>query len=428
MLVTKPHSKEELRVSKTLSIPLDLPEFQIINQFIEKDRYFADVKKESNTERCPYCGFQTQRLHDYRTRTVRDLPIFNKPLFLNVQIKRFRCKNCNELFSQHFESINPGQHQTIRFREYLYALCHESTIQKVSREQRIAYSTLERIYYAIASEKLHKLQRDQRIQAILQTEVTTIGMDEIAVRKGHTYETVLVDLEHGGVLGMAHERSYESAAQLLKIHPVLSQSTIQTIVVDMWDPFHKAIENALPSALIVIDKYHVIQKVTQALDQVRKKLQSEQTLLKKKRLLFLMSLEKLSEKQKICLDELLDDCPDLAHAYYLKELFRTIYLAPTRNDAKDQLTQWIDEAKKSPFKPFHQVANMMRNWREKILNYFDCKITNARTEGTNHKIKNIKRRAYGYRNLHRFRTRVMLECSGLNRDRSFIEWLDHIVS
>jgi len=72
-------------------------------------------------------------------------------------------------------------------------------------------------------------------------------MDEIAVRKGHTYETALVDLEHGGVLGMAHERSYESAAQLLKIHPVLSQSRIQTIVVDMWDPFHKAIETAIPS-------------------------------------------------------------------------------------------------------------------------------------------------------------------------------------
>lgn len=411
---------------KTLSIPLELPEFCILNQTINNDCYMAEVVKDSSTERCPYCGFLTQHIHDQRTRIVRDLPIFTKPFYLKVHIKRFRCKNCNEVFSQAIESINPGQHQTIRYRQYLYDQCDGSTIQKVSKEQKIAYSTLERIYYGIANERLLKQQRDQRIQAILQEEVTVIGIDEIAVRKGHNYEAVLVDLKYGGVLGMAHERSYEAASQLLKVHPVLSQAAIQMIVVDMWEPFHKAIHKVLPSALIVIDKYHVVQKVTQALDQVRKKLQSEQKNLKQKRLLFLMSIEKLSDKQKIKLDELLDDCPDLAHAYYLKELFRTVYQASTRCEAKEQLLIWIDEAKSSPFKPFHKVANMMRNWMDKILNYFDCKITNAHTEGTNHKIKNIKRRAYGYRNLQRFRTRVMLECTGLPRDRGFIDWLDQI--
>lgn len=426
MLVSNKHSKEELRVLKTLSIPLDLPEFNIINQVINKDCYIAEVVKDSSTERCPYCGFLTQHIHDQRARIVRDIPIFTKPLYLKVHIKRFRCKNCNEVFSQAFESINPGQHQTIRYREYLYDQCDGSTIQKVSKEQKIAYSTLERIYYGIANEILQKQQRDQRIQAILQEEVTVIGIDEIAVRKGHIYETVLVDLKYGGVLGMTHERSYEAASQLLKVHPVLSQATIQTIVVDMWDPFHKAIHKVLPSAMIVIDKYHVVQKVTQALDQVRKKLQSEQKNLKKKRLLFLISMEKLSDKQKIRLDELLEDCPDLAHAYYLKELFRTIYHARSRDDAKEQLLHWIDDAKKSPFKPFHKVANTMRYWMDKILNYFDCKVTNARTEGTNHKIKNIKRRAYGYRNLQRFRTRVMLECTGMTRDRVFVDWLDQV--
>lgn len=411
---------------KTLSIPLDLPEFHIINQVINNDYYIAEINKDSSIERCAYCGYLSQHIHDQRTRTVRDLPIFNKPLYLRVHIKRFRCKNCNEVFSQAFESINPGQHQTIRYREFLYEQCYGSTIQKVSKEQKIAYSTLERIYYGIANEKLQKQQRDQRIQAILQEEVTVIGIDEIAVRKGHTYETVVVDLKHGGVLGMAHERSFAAAEQLLKVHPVLSHSTVQMIVVDMWDPFHKAIQKVFPSALIVIDKYHVVQKVTQALDQVRKKLQSEQKNLKKKRLLFLMSLEKLSDKQRIRLDELLDDCPDLAHAYYLKELFRTIYQASTRDDAKEQLLHWIGEAKKSPFKPFHKAANTMRYWMDKILNYFDCNITNARTEGTNHKIKNIKRRAYGYRNLQRFRTRVMLECTGMTRDRAFVDWLDKV--
>ncbi|OQP11991.1 hypothetical protein B1694_19040 [Geobacillus zalihae] len=71
---------------------------------------------------------------------------------------------------------------------------------------------------------------------------------------------------------------------------------------------------------------------------------------------------------------------------------------------------WL--AKKSPFVSFQQAANTFERWKEPILQYFLYPYTNARMEGSNHKIKNIKRRAYGYRNLERFRLRVFLECTG----------------
>jgi len=73
MLVTKPHSKEELRVLKTLSMSLGLPEFHILNQMMNKDCYIAEVERESHAERCPYCGFLTHFIYDHRTRVVRDL-------------------------------------------------------------------------------------------------------------------------------------------------------------------------------------------------------------------------------------------------------------------------------------------------------------------------------------------------------------------
>ncbi|WCK56853.1 transposase family protein [Aneurinibacillus sp. Ricciae_BoGa-3] len=98
-----------------LSIPLELPEFQIVNQWSEKEAHFALVRKQCGIERCPACGFCSLGIHDRRTRKLRDLAVLKKPLFLLVEIVRFRCKNCEDVFSQSFDSIKPNQHFTKRY-------------------------------------------------------------------------------------------------------------------------------------------------------------------------------------------------------------------------------------------------------------------------------------------------------------------------
>ncbi|MEH7500556.1 transposase [Neobacillus drentensis] len=98
-----------------------------------------------------------------------------------------------------------------------------------------------------------------------------MSLDEIAVRKGHKYETVLYDANLGAVIGMHKNRDFDSTLKLLSLK-VIHPDQVKNVVVDMWDPFHKAIRKAFPNAQIIVDKYHVVQKVTQALDQVRKKI------------------------------------------------------------------------------------------------------------------------------------------------------------
>jgi transposase len=234
-----------------------------------------------------------------------------------------------------------------------------------------------------------------------------LSLDEVAVRKGHQYETVLLDAQLGCVLGMIHQRTTESTKQLLHQH-VLSKEAVQTVEMDMWEPFHKAVKFIFPLATIVVDKYHVIQKVTQALDHVRKK----HSKLKQTRYLFLKGYEKLTDQQKMKLDELLVEHSDLAYAYYLKEKLRDFYQIQDYDDALNALEEWNQLAWSSPFPSFHEVAKTLERWKAEILQYFFCPYTNGRTEGTNHKIKNMKRRAYGYRNLNRFRLRVFFECTG----------------
>ena len=301
------------------SVLLELPEFEVVNQEIFPTHYVVHVEKKADEERCPQCGFHSSIVHDKRTRKVRDLSVLNKPLYLMICIKRYRCQNCEEVFSSSFESVASHQHHTQRFRLFVYEQVLGTTIQDISRKYQIAYSTVERIFYSVAQEKANDHQT--AILEIQDDQDITLSLDEIAVRKGHKYETVLYDANLGAVLGMHQNRDFDSTIELLSskiIHP----AQVKNVVVDMWDPFHKAIRTIFPNAQIIVDKYHVVQKVTQALDQVRKKIPG----LKKARFTLLKSFENLKEKYRVRLDELLETHESLAYGYYLKELFRDFYI------------------------------------------------------------------------------------------------------
>ncbi|WP_371874788.1 transposase family protein [Caldalkalibacillus thermarum] len=83
-------------------------------------------------ERCPYCGFQELKKHDQRLRSVRDLPIHNRPVYLIIQLKHWHCTNCQKIFDDHLPSVPKSKHQTHRFRKYVFDMCHGVTISYVS--------------------------------------------------------------------------------------------------------------------------------------------------------------------------------------------------------------------------------------------------------------------------------------------------------
>jgi transposase len=116
-------------------------------------------------------------------------------------------------------------------------------------------------FYPIAEEKATEHQ--DTLSKAMDQDHLVLSLDEVAVRKGHQYETVLMDAQLGCVLGMVHQRTTESTKQLLNQN-VLSKEAVSTVVMDMWEPFHKAVKSMFSMATIVVDKFHVIQKVTQA--------------------------------------------------------------------------------------------------------------------------------------------------------------------
>lgn len=380
-----------------ICLPLGLPEFLILKQQIQKDVIYLDVETKEPPKRCVYCGFSNLKRHDKRIRKVRDLDLLDKKLFLFVHVKRCRCGDCGEVFSEPLPSVPVGKHQTYRFRKKIFDMCMGTTISYVSRELSVSYKTVERIYYDIAQEELI----DHSCSGV-------IGIDEVAVRKGHSYETVITDIQTGIVHDMGANRDCDSTIALFKS---FKENPPSVVVMDMWKPFFNACQSMFPASSIVIDKYHVVQKINHALDAVRKTKSNEINRLKKGRFCLLKRRFRLTDKQFERLDKYHLQSKDLAYAYYLKEWFYDFYAQPNRNAASDFLEQWIGEARKSPFSPFHDVCKTLDTWKAYILNYFEQPYTNARTEGTNHKIKNRKRISYGFRNMENFRIRVKLECS-----------------
>lgn len=169
----------------------------------------------------------------------------------------------------------------------------------------------------------------------------------------------------------------------------------------------------LPKATIVIDRFHVVRYVTWALENVRKRIQKQlhpdkRKYFKRSRRLLLSHQKKLKEDHLQALEVMLSQSHELAMAYYLKELFYGFMQSPNKKEAIKRLRKFILSAQVSHLPEFQPTLTMLGNWSTYILNSFDCSYSNGYTEGSNNKIKVIKRNAYGYRNFDNFRNRIFL--------------------
>ena len=194
---------------------------------------------------------------------------------------------------------------------------------------------------------------------------------------------------------------------------IQNRKDVRYFVMDMNQVYRDLAHTYLPNATIVIDRFHVVRYVTWALENVRKRVQKDmhpdkRRYFKRSRRLLLTSKEKLKEEQLEALAVMLQQSPDLATAYHLKEVFYEFMRSKTRDEAANQLRRFINLAQNSQLTEFKACLTMLGNWSKYILNAFDCPYSNGFTEGTNNAIKVIKRNAFGYRNFDNFRNRIFL--------------------
>jgi len=323
--------------------------------------------------------------------------------YVSFKQKKIRCK-CGFRGLERLDFVDNYARVTVRLAVKVAKDCEEATLKEVARRHRLDWKTVKEI----DKEHIKTL-----LPEINNLEIKRLAMDEIAIMKGHKYFTIIRDYDTGVAIKIFFGRGYEETANALSSLGKDKLAKIKFISLDMWDPYIKATKEYCPNAKLVFDKFHVVKKINEALDTVRKKefakaTDEEKIDVKRKRWIILKRESNLQAQQKEKLAELMKNNDRLYKAYLLKEQILSIFddKTSTFNKICDRIKCWIENILSNELEEFNAVIKTIQNYMYGILNYFRYGMTNAIAEGFNTKINVLKRRAFGYRDLEYFMLKI----------------------
>jgi transposase len=361
------------------------------------------MKNRRKTGSCPDCGKRCRDVEFVYERDIRDLDLAGKKCFLLFRQKKIRC-SCGYRGLEKLKFVDKLRRVTKRMETYVVSLCEKMSITDVETVTWLNWKTIKNIdrdYIKSQLPSIHKL------------DIRRIAIDEIAIMKGHKYFTIIRDYDTGLAIAIIFGRGYEETAKALDSLGKEKLERIQYASLDMWDPYIKAINEKCPNAKLVFDKFHVVKKVNEALDKVRKKEfanaeKEERIDMKHKRFIILKKESNLEAKEKEVLKNLMQTNVRLYKAYLLKEQIISIFddKNSTFEKIQSRIISWFENILSSDIEEFTEVLNTMRRFLDGILNYFRYGMTNAIAEGFNTKINIIKRRAYGFSDIEYFMLKI----------------------
>jgi len=363
------------------------------------------IAQDPHDRRCPACGSRDVISRGHAERRFRSLPIGRRPTAVVLPIPRVECRGCGAVRQVKVPFADPRRSYTKAFERYALELLRHMTIKDVARHLDVGWDTIKDI---------QKRDLARRYAKPKLKHLRYVAIDEIAVAKGHRYLTVVMDLESGAVVFVGDGKGAEALKPFWKrLRP--SGARIRAVAMDMSGAYQAAVRAHLPKAVIVFDHFHVVKLFNDKLSELRRALYREATdvqhkaVLKGTRWLLLKNAENLDPEkdEKRRLKEALKLNEPLATAYYLKEDLRRFWEQPGKRFATTFLDGWIRRAEASGIKVLQQMARTLAAHRSGLLAYYDVMISSGPMEGTNNKIKTMKRQAYGFRDREFLKLRIL---------------------
>jgi transposase len=363
------------------------------------------IEQESETYRCCSCGSSQVISRGRVDRRFRSLTIGSRATFVALSIPRVECQVCGLVRQVNVSFADPRRSYTKAFERYALELSRRMTIYDVARHLNVGWDLIKDIQKRDLSRRYAKPKLKH---------LRYIAIDEIAVAKGHRYLTVVMDLESGAVVFVGDGKGADALKPFWRrLRP--SKAKIAAVAMDMSTGYWGAVMTHLPKAKIVFDHFHVIKLFNDKLSDLRRALYREATdimhkeVLKGTRWLLLKNPENLdtakNEKQR--LEEALALNKPLATAYYMKDDLRRFWDQPGKQFATAFLDGWIRRAAASGIRVLQQMAKTLAAHRSGLLAYYDVMISSGPMEGTNNKIKTMKRQAYGFRDMEFFKLKIL---------------------
>jgi transposase len=384
---------------------LALPEFRVTGQVMRSHNLELHLERRDTYLVCPRCQGSCARIKEGRQRCLRDLPILDRPVTLRLHLRRFQCADCHhrpweqsETFGERVQWTERLYHQVRQ--EYLHGCpCHELA----SRYGLSARTVFRWTFEKSQGGRPRKLGR-------------ALGIDEYARRKGHCYNTIIVDLDKGRPITTFTGRRVEDVVAWFTSRPQAELERVEVVVLDMSKSFYASIHQVFGDQVAVIDRFHVVQQAVGALDGVLRSIKTqlepeEAKELKKLRKRWLKLPNQLEVDELIARADWRRRFPELREVMDwvqdLRQWFERRYDKP----ARAALWKLIAQARESALEPLQSVAGTFSRWFEPIARYIRHRYTNGMTEGFNNKIKLIQRRAFGLRNEHNRKRRILADCA-----------------
>lgn len=404
-----------------VTVPLDIPDVRVLKTEINKvGELIITIESTKAGTICRQCGREIRKPHGYDEWTIiRHLPVFGRPSYLRYRPRRYQCLECagHPTTTEQLDWRESNSPHSLRYDDHLLLQLVNSTVEDVSIKEGVAYDCV-----------LGVLER--RISASVDwwqyTALGVIGLDEIALKKGHGNFVVIVTARLADsrvvILAVLPDRQKDTVIEFLRSIPERLQHTIQTVCCDMYEGFGEAVREELPQVRIVIDRFHVARAYRDGLDNLRKqelkRLKAELPASDYQQLKGnLWAVRKkpadLTAAEKRLLRLLFRYAPTLKLAYELQQQLTAIFDQPiTPAAAKTKIRAWIKRVARSGLRCFDQFLNTLGRWWQEIINYFVNRESSGFVEGLNNKLKVLKRRCYGLFNLTHLFQRIFLDLEG----------------
>jgi transposase len=422
-------------VSDGTSLLFDLPGFRVVSCELVEEQRRVVVMQEADEHACPRCGVLVGgRPYDVRESRIKDLPFGDRPVQVIWRKRRYRCPepDCPQrVFTERSDQVPPRHRMTVRLGARLERAASRSAraLSDVAAEYGVSWWSVNRALVRAAVGRAAQPLPPVRMLGLDETRARSArwAFDAEAADGGrwrfsNPWMTSFVDLDTGRpgwLLGLVPGRSGAAVSEWLERQDPGWRDGIEAVALDPSAPFAAAIRRALPQATIVVDHFHLIRLANQALTEVRQRVAREQHGRRGRkpdpawahRRLLLAGGDRLSHRGLARLKQVLaqdDPTNEIGAAWGIKELLRQLLAASTAHDARHRLYRFYDAVATADMPETTRLAETIQTWWPAIEAFLRLGLTNARTEGTNRVIKQVKRVGCGYRNQTNYERRIVL--------------------
>ena len=382
---------------------LNLKELNI--KSVKNFKNFVEVYAEFpiSEQICPCCGSSTSKIHDHYTQPIKDIPIQFKPTTIFLRKTRYKCKNCGKSFYPENNFIAKYKRKSKRLVSYIVEqLSNNIAASTISKNLNIDSGFISKMlpYLSVTNSTLPRV----------------LCIDEFKGNSGHyKYQVALLDGETHKVIDILECRHKHFLCSYFKKFPKEQLDNVKYLVTDLWESYKDIGITYFRKAKIVADHFHWTRYACNALDKIRIEVQSnlpksERKYFKHSRCLLLSRRCKIKEEKYDELQNMLINYSEnLRIAYREKEsLLDIIHSNDSSDIKKQQFNNWVKRNLESHIPQLVECAKTYQHWAYEIKNSLEVPYSNGPIEGTNNKIKALKRTTFGMTKFENFKARIML--------------------